>query len=214
MDAMWAGVVGALVVAAPAAWTRLASRGRVFGADDIAAVPGAPVALVLGAGVGPDGRPSAFLRGRLDVARDLYRAGRVDVLLVSGDNRTPDYDEPTAMRDYLLSQGVPAHHIVADRAGNDSYDSCARARRVFGVTRLLVVSQTYHLPRALAICRALGLDADGVGDHSVRRHARVWRAGVLREFPANVKAVADVVTRRDPVLGPRDSSVDDALRSR
>ncbi|WP_210424386.1 SanA/YdcF family protein [Gephyromycinifex aptenodytis] len=190
-------------------WVHLASRGQQMRATT---VPPRPVALVLGAGVQPDGKPTPFLAARLDVAADLWHRRKVQVILVSGDNRSTHYDEPTAMRRYLLSVGVPAESIVADYAGRDTYDSCARAQRIFGLQDLVVVSQTYHLPRALAICRSLGLDAIGVGDETMRAYApRVWDEGRLRERAAALKAAWDVFTRRDPVLGPPLSDVQDAL---
>lgn len=190
-------------------WVHLGSRGHVAQANTLEP---RPVALVLGAGVQPDGNPTPFLAARLDVAVDLWQRRKVAVVLVSGDNRLRTYDEPTAMRRYLLSAGVPADRIVADDAGRDTYDSCARARRIFGVDRLVVVSQNYHLPRALATCRALGMDAVGVGDETMRAYApRVWDEGRLRERLAAVKAVWDVGTARDPILGPPQTEVTDAL---
>ena len=174
---------------------RLLTRGRIVPPDRL---PPLPVALVLGAEVYADGRPSRFLRARLDVAADLYRRSRVGRILLSGDGQSPFYDETAGMRDYLLAVGVPAGHIVLDPSGFDTYDSCLRARDVFGLRRLVVVSQAYHLPRALAICRALGLDAWGVGDDSVRRNVTAWRASVGRELAANLKLVWDVATRRPP----------------
>ena len=173
-------------------------------------VPPAPVALVLGARVFPSGTPSPFLAARLDLAHRLYRDGKVRVVLVSGDNMAPEYNEPDAMRTYLIDAGMPPEAVVADYAGFDTYDSCARARRIFGVEQLVVVTQGYHLPRAVATCRALGVEATGVGDDSVR-HTRAWRHGAIRDQLACVKTVIDLVTGRDPVLGPRDTSVDDAL---
>ena len=169
------------------------------------------MALVLGAQVYPDGTPSSFLAGRLELARRLYAAGRVRVLLVSGDGRTTDYDEPAAMRAYLLATGVPATAIVTDNHGLDTYDSCVRAQRVFGVTTLTVVTQGYHLPRAVATARALGLAASGVGDDSVRRRLAWWR-GAARDQVACVKTLVDLFMRREPVLGPYDTRVDAALR--
>ena len=205
--------VGALallvaVAVGPWAWVSLASRGHVHTVDD---APSAPVALVLGAGLNPDGTPSAFLAGRLEAARALYASGRTRVILVSGDNRVADYDEPTAMRDWLAAHGVPADAVVRDFAGRDTYDSCTRAKRIFGVGEVLVVSQGYHLPRAVATCRAVGLAAEGVGDWTARVHPVQWTAGARREKIAAGKAVVDVVSGRDPVLGQVETSVQDAL---
>jgi len=205
------GLLAGAAVLGSVAWVRATAAGHTYGDDDLGAVPPAPVALVLGAQVYPSGRPSPFLAGRLDRAKELYDAGLVRVILVSGDNMAREYNEPDAMRSYLLAAGVPADKVVADYAGFDTYDSCARAQRIFGVERLVVVTQGYHLPRAVATCRALGLDADGVGDTSVSG-SEAWRRGALRDQLATVKTVFDVVSRRDPVLGPRETSVDRALQ--
>mgnify|MGYP003453223860 CR=1 FL=1 len=172
------------------------------------------VALVLGAGLNPDATPSPFLAGRLEVARALHESGRVQVLLVSGDNRVVNYDEPTTMRDWLVERGVPASDVVLDFAGRDTYHSCSRAKRIFGVEQVLVVSQGYHLPRAVTTCRAVGLDAQEVGDWTAERYAAVWASGERREKLAAIKAVLDMVTGRDPVLGPPETSVQEALAGR
>lgn len=201
--------LGTALIVTPAWYVRVVSDGRMTSVDE---VPALPVALVLGAEVYADGRPSRYLRARLDLARELFAAGKVEAILVSGDG-TRHYNETDGMRDYLIAHGVPAQRIATDHSGFDTYDSCVRARKVFGVTRAIVVSQTYHLPRALAICRAIGLDAWGVGDDSVRKNQEMWSYGTLRELGANLKMVWDLVSRRQPVLGPHDDSLDRALRS-
>ncbi len=203
-------VLAAAALGGSAVWVARGAEGHIRAPQE---VQFHDVALVLGAQVGPDGRPSSFLAARLDLAYDLYRAGVVRVLLVSGGGPGPaaGTDEPAAMRDYLLRRGVPAERIVLDPLGRDTYHSCARAHRVFGVDRLVVLTQSYHLPRALAICRALGIEAVGVGDESARRQQNRWRAGRAREVFANVKALLDVTVRRDPQLGPPQSDVRDAL---
>ena len=204
-------VLGLLGVLLPWAWILIASVGRVHDAVDVAEAPKTPVALVLGAGL-QGGRPSPYLAARLDAAKELYDSGKVRVLLVSGDNRTHAYDEPTAMRDYLVAAGVPTRAIVLDFAGRDTYDSCQRAHRIFGVDEVTVISQSYHVGRAVALCRAAGMTTNGVGDTSMRdRFPREWWIGWTREKLANIKAVGDVVTGRDPVLGQPESSVQDAL---
>ncbi len=202
-----AGTIGA-AVAFSVGYVRGQAAGHRYAEAD---VPPAPVALVLGAQVYPDGTPSSFLAARLDLASRLYTAGRVRVLLLSGDGRAAEYDEPAAMRAYLLRAGVPAAVIVTDDYGLDTYDSCVRARRIFGVSALTVVTQSYHLPRAVGTARALGLVANGVGDDSVRRRLAWWR-GTARDQVACVKTLIDLCTRREPVLGPYDPRVDDALR--
>ncbi|GIF77250.1 membrane protein [Asanoa siamensis] len=208
-------VAVAFVVAVPAAvvgtgiWLRGAARGHVH---PLATVPAAPVALVLGAQVYPDGTPSPFLAARLDLARQLYDAGTVRAVLVSGDHREWHYDEPGAMSRWLVERGVPERKVVQDHAGFDTYDSCVRAKKIFGVDRMIVVTQQFHIDRAVALCRDAGIDAVGVGDETVKRFGRAWDYGAFREQLAGVKAAWDVVTGRDPVfLGPRETGVDDAL---
>ena len=173
-------------------------------------VPAAPVALVLGARVFPSGTPSPFLAARLDLAHRLYQAGKVRVVLVSGDNMAPEYNEPDAMRGYLIDAGMPAEAVVADYAGFDTYDSCARAKRIFGVAAagrghpgLSPAPSRGHLPGPRG-------GRDRRRRHRAAQH-RAWRRGAIRDQLACVKTVIDLVTGRDPVLGPRETSVDDAL---
>jgi vancomycin permeability regulator SanA len=196
-----------MLVAGSVGYVRLAAAGHLY-AEDV--VPGAPVALVLGAMVFPDGTPSPFLAARLDLAHRLYAAGKVRVVVVSGDNMAEEYNEPEAMRTYLINAGMPAEAVIADYAGFDTYDSCVRALRIFGVRKLIVVTQSYHLPRAVASCRALGIEATGVGDDSVR-HGVAWKRGAIRDQLACAKTVIDLITGRDPVLGPPETSVAEAL---
>jgi vancomycin permeability regulator SanA len=210
------GVVGALLASAAVVgsvwWVRDEAADHVYAEQD---VPAAPVALVLGAKVDPGGTPSPFLAARLDIARRLLVAGKVRVILVSGDNMHVDYDEPEAMRRWLVEHQVPDDQIVLDYAGFDTYDSCARAKRIFGVEQAIVVTQSFHIARAVTVCRRQGIDATGVGDDTVRIYTGPWRAGSIREHGACVKAVFDVVTGRDPVhLGPHETGVEDALRRR
>jgi vancomycin permeability regulator SanA len=204
-------VVGYLATAGSVLWLRAGASGHLYSAS---AVPAAPVALVLGAQVESDGSPSVFLTARLELARQLYQSGKVKVLLVSGDHMNWDYDEPDTMRTWLVAHGVPGRQIVPDYAGFDTYDSCSRAVRVFGVTRAIVVTQTYHLPRAVTLCRQLGLAADGVGDDTVAQFHGPWMASTTREYGASLKASLDVLSGRDPVfLGRHETGVEDALRN-
>ncbi|GAA2336728.1 SanA/YdcF family protein [Dactylosporangium salmoneum] len=190
-------------------WLRLEARGHVFGVGE---VPAAPVALVLGAQVYADGSPSPFLAARLEIARELYAAGKVRAILVSGDHGRWEYDEPTAMLRWLVEHDVPAAKVVRDYAGFDTYDSCARAVRVFGVRRAIVVTQEYHVRRAVALCRRVGLDADGVGDTTAARFREPWVTGAVREYGAADKAAYDVLSGRDPVfLGRHETGIEEAL---
>lgn len=190
-------------------WVRSIAQDHVYAVSD---APAAPVALVLGAKADDPVTPSAFLAARLEIARQLYVDGKVRAILVSGDHREWGYNEPGAMHRWLVEHGVPSSQIVLDHAGFDTYDSCARAQRVFGVSKLIIVTQSYHLDRAVAVCRELGLDTDGVGDDTVRVYEDLWFNSAVRERGAIVKAMIDVGSGRDPVfLGPREAGVDAAL---
>lgn len=165
-------------------------------------VPPAPAALVLGAGLNRDGTPGVVLRDRVDQAVELYNSGKVEKLLMSGDNTSPYYNEPGAMYYYALSLGVPGEDIVLDYAGRRTYDSCYRARAIFGLEKLVVVTQAYHLPRALFLCNTLGIDAYGVtADNSnyLRSRYTFWW---LREILASINAYWDVfISPPQPILG-------------
>ncbi|WUH93629.1 YdcF family protein [Streptomyces sp. NBC_00433] len=192
----------------PAVWVQLAGGGRV---RDLADVPAEPVGVVFGAGL-TDGRPSPYLAHRLDAAAALYRAGKVRVLLVTGDNSRTAYDEPGAMRTYLVAHGVPSGRVVVDDAGFDTWDSCSRAKRVFGVRRAILVSQGFHIRRAVALCEAAGLDVYGVGVSEP--HDVTWYAGGARELLAASKAALDAAVHPGPrFLGPADPHIPAALAS-
>ncbi|MEV8086100.1 SanA/YdcF family protein [Streptomyces nigra] len=190
----------------PATWTRLATDGRLRTAAD---VPRTDVAVVFGAGLW-DGEPSPYLAHRLDAAAKLYRAGRIEVVLVTGDNSRKDYDEPDAMRAYLVRHGVPDARIVSDYAGFDTWDSCVRARRIFGVDEAVLISQDFHIRRAVALCQEAGVTSYGVG--VAARHDVTWYYGGVRELFAAGKAALDAVAEPDPrFLGRRETGVADAL---
>jgi vancomycin permeability regulator SanA len=189
------GIAGLVAVVSSASFARLKAAGYIYAESD---VPSAPVALVLGAQVNPDGTPSAFLAARLDLAKRLFDAGLVETVIVSGDHVAPEFDEPLAMRNYLIKTGLPAEKVIADSGGFDTYESCLRARRIFNLSQLIIVTQSYHLVRAVATCRALGIDATGVGDDSARQHTMAWLRGAIRDQIACVKTVVDLVTRPEP----------------
>lgn len=193
----------------PATWLRLTTRDMGTRAGTLADAPSAPVALVFGAGLW-DGEPSPYLAHRLDTAAELYERGKVSAVLVTGDNSRRGYDEPNAMRHYLTGRGVPSRHIVADHAGFDTWDSCARARRVFGVGEALLVSQDFHIRRATALCAAAGIEAHAVPVPEPRD--ATWYASSLRELPGAAKALYESVLTPDPYfLGPRENGVHRAL---
>jgi len=154
----WLSGLGA-VIGGTSCYVRARYAERIFGASQ---VPSAPVALVFGAGLAHNGRPSAMLAERLDMAVELYRIGKVEKLLVSGDNSIRAHDETQAMSRYAILHGVPPDAVARDFAGFSTYDSCYRAQEVFGVRRAVLVTQGFHLPRALFIANSLGMEANGV----------------------------------------------------
>jgi SanA protein len=188
-------VCGLLAVAVPNLIVWLGGRTPVT--TDTAQVPHAQAALVLGAQVYRDGRPSIMLRDRVDAAAELYRAGRVDMLLLSGDHSRVDYDEVGTMRGLLLAQGIPARDIFTDHAGFDTWDSAQRAKRVFDVSTAVVVTQRFHMARALYDARRAGLKVTGYAADR-RDYGSIMGKLRLREAAARVKTLGDVVTGADP----------------
>ena len=202
----WAGrlapLAGLGLVFGLLAWTMwtftLRYQSRIYDAADV--VPQRPVALVFGAGYWPDGTPSDIMKDRVPAAVELYQAGRVRKVLFSGDNRFLDYNEPEKMQQYAETLGLPAEAIVLDYAGRRTYDTCYRARAIFGLQGAVLITQRYHLPRALYTCHGLGLDV--VGYAADRRPYVNIRPYWAREIPALWLSWWDLWIRRPiPVLG-------------
>jgi SanA protein len=192
-------VLGFLILVISRQTIRLYSRSKIFSSDDI---PARAVAIVFGAGLKRDGTATAVLQDRVQAAANLYFAGKVKKLLMSGDNRFVDYNEPAVMGALALSLGVPQEAIVLDYAGRRTYDTCYRAKAIFGVTEAVLVTQAFHLPRALYLCNHLGIDSIGVNaDLRIYRKSSllVWNA---RELLATFAALWDVnIGHPIPVLG-------------
>lgn len=173
--------------------------------------PAMPVAIVFGAGLWRDGTPTTVLRDRISIAAELFFSGKVQKILMSGDNSNLDYNEPGAMRDYALSLGLPDTAIVLDYAGRRTYDTCYRARAIFGLHNVILVTQSFHMPRALYTCNTLGLKAVGVpsDQHEYRLVSSLyWN---LRELPATLTALMEVhITRPVPILGQFEPIFPDA----
>jgi SanA protein len=183
------------VVAVPNAVVWLGGHSPVT--SDPSKVPHAQAALVLGAQVRPNGQPSAMLADRIRAAEDLYRAGRVDKLLLSGDHGRVGYDEPGTMRRVMLADGIPARDIFTDHAGFDTWDSAQRAKRVFDVSTAVVVTQGFHMARALFDARRAGLKVTGFNADR-RDYGPILRKLELREAAARVKAVGEAVVGAGP----------------
>jgi vancomycin permeability regulator SanA len=199
-------MAGCVLALLPSTWLYVSTADRLRTTAD---APRTEVAVVFGAGLW-NGEPSPYLAHRLDAAAELYRAGRIEVVLVTGDNSREDYDEPDAMRAYLTRHGVPDARIVSDYAGFDTWDSCVRAKKIFGVDEAVLISQDFHIRRAVALCREAGVASYGVGVPAKRD--ATWYYGGVREVFASGKAALDAVFEPDPrFLGPQEAGVERAL---
>ncbi len=161
---------------------------------DIAEVPSAQVALIPGAPLLATGVLSSIFIDRIEKAVALYQAGKVQKILVSGDNSTVSHNEVNPARTYLIKRGIPAEDIFLDHAGFDTYSSMYRARHIFGVSSLVVSTQSFHLPRAVFIARNLGIEAYGVSADE----GRILFRNYAREILANEKAVLELLFRVQP----------------
>jgi len=192
-------MLGLLVFFLPRIVTSIYAAFQTYSPED---VPPDRVAIVFGAGLRRDGTPTAVLRDRVQTAVQLYFNGKVEKLLMSGDNRVANYNEPESMRQYARQLGVPDEAIVLDYAGRRTYDTCYRAKSIFGVESAILVTQKFHMSRALFTCNALGLKSVGVeadNYYYLRRSRLYWN---LREQFATVGAFWDVYFKRPlPVLG-------------
>lgn len=150
-------------------------------------VPHQRVGIVLGAGVNGEGKPYKELKARLDVAADAYHDGKVDKLIMSGDNRFENYNEPDAMLRYMITERqIPLEDLQPDYAGRSTYESCERASKIFGLKQVTIFSARSHLPRAIYLCRQFGIDAYGVGANLEANNS------TRREALARVKALYNV----------------------
>jgi len=165
-------------------------RERKLICANAAEAPARPVAIVFGAA-------GSILEDRVTTGVELYKADKVQKLLMTGDNSRNDYNEPEAMREQALAEGVPASAIVCDYAGFRTYDSLYRAHAIFGVTSALLVTQRYHLPRALYIAHHLGIEAVGV-DAAKRQYIGQWSFDLREVAAVEVAWVQATITRPHP----------------
>lgn len=190
----------AAIAAFPFVWRSAVTQiyGRQIYAP--ADVPAERIAIVYGAAVYGNGRLSAVVHDRMETAIALYESGQVQKLLISGDNQDPSYNEPGAMMAYAIQRGIPPEDIQPDYAGLRTYDTCYRAKHIFQVESAVLITQDFHLPRALFTCSALGIEVVGVAaDRQPYRAARWFET---RETAATLVALWDVIRRGTPaVLG-------------
>lgn len=205
-------VVALIVVGVPAAinaWVCGNTRGsfeQVSQAQAEAGTFNADAIVVLGAGINWDGSPSAILKDRLDTANSLYRAGVAPKIIMSGDNSDSSYNEVMAMTKYAKANGVPASDIFCDHAGLSTYDSMYRLKNVFSVQRCVIVTQEYHLYRAVYDARGFGIDARGVPcDASDYANMDSYEQ---REFLARIKDFFGIITKMEPQTKSEPVSLD------
>ena len=191
-------VLLAILGTVPRELTRLYADTRLFDPDNS---PSGRIAIVFGAGLYRDGSPTPVLRDRVATAVDLYKLGKVEKLLMSG-NVSRGHNEPGAMRSYALGLGIPEQDIILDNAGLRTYDTCYRARDIFGLDSAILVTQAFHLPRAIYTCNLLGVSAIGVSA-DLRQYRRAsqtfWN---MRETVATAVALWEIhLSQPKPILG-------------
>lgn len=175
------------------------NQSRKFIYNSLKNIPNCNVALVLGAKIDKNGNPSTLLADRIGTASELYKLGKVKKLLLSGDNRFSNYNEPEKMRDYAMKLGVPGKDIVLDYAGRRTYDSIYRAKHIFGQSQIIIVSQKFHLERAIFLSKHIGISAFGA-NADVLFHKN--NKAEIREFPACLSAFLDVyILSPKPITG-------------
>jgi SanA protein len=195
-----AGSAAILVaIAAANAYVLLSTAGE--STDRIADVPHTEVAIVPGAGVQPNGEMSLMLADRVRRAAELWRAGKVDKILVSGDHHTWAYDEPDTMRKALVRDGVPGRDVFEDHAGFDTWATMVRARGIFGIHRAVIVTQGFHMPRALYLADAAGIDATGL-TADLHPYGIQGAKSDVREVFSRVKSIADTALDTPAMGGP------------
>lgn len=189
----------ALAVALANAYVLLSVEGEAT--SDVAEVPHAQVAIVPGALVQPNGKMSTMLADRVEGAWRLWKAGKVDKILVSGDHHTWAYDEPDTMRKALVADGVPPEDVFEDHAGLDTWATMVRAKGIFDVKSAVVVTQGFHMSRALFLADEAGIEATGLVSDLHPYGFQGEKSGV-REVLSRVKAIADVTLDTPAMAGP------------
>ena len=171
-----------------------------FVSYNITDVPEAKTALLLGTGkVLSNGMPNAYFDNRIKAATDLYKSGKIQYIIVSGDNSTKDYNEPEDMQLALVQQGIPQDKIILDHAGFRTLDSVVRAKDIFGQTKLIIISQKFHNERAVFLARKNGMDAFGYNAGDVNKYAGLKTN--LREYFAKAKVYWDLLLGVEPKFG-------------
>jgi len=187
-----------IIVFMPFGWRMLVHKQTSAMIYDVHNAPWRPVAVVYGAAIFRGNRLSSILRDRMDTAIHLYENEVVAAILVSGDRQDDSYDEARAMADYARAHGVPEDDIIIDQAGKRTYDTCYRARNTFNLESAILVTQEFHLPRALFTCKQIGLESIGVvADRRTYRGSNWYN---FRETAATMIALYDIIRQTPPTF--------------
>ena len=193
---LWLCVACLALMATCAIAVRATAHGRTY--DNVDAIPHNRVGLLLGTNsVTPRGTHNFYYTHRIIAAAQLFNAGKIDYILISGDNHSKDYDEPSMMRDSLLLHGVPVERIVLDYAGFRTLDSVVRAKEVFGQNTFTIISQKFHNERALVQARHYGIDAIAYNADDIIM-GYPWLKVQCSERLARVKLYLDLFTGKQP----------------
>lgn len=193
----------ALIVLGIEAIFQRQTQGLIY--TNISNLPPTETAIILGASVHSNGKLSPILKDRVDTAIKLYAENKVENFLVTGDHRSEDYNEVTAMANYLVENGIEEEKIIADPAGLDTYDSMYRAGKIFDIKSAVVITQEFHLPRALFIAKNLGLDYRGFV--AIQKVYKTENKLIHREKLANIKALWEVLLKKEPTSLEKKPSI-------
>jgi SanA protein len=193
------GITSVVLFSLPRIISLLIANPKIY---DMESLPPKKIAIIFGAGITKDGRPTAVLKDRVMAGVELYQAGKIQYFLMSGDNRFENYNEPLAMKLYAMELGIPEEIIFMDFAGRRTYDTCYRAKFIFGINEAVLITQRFHLPRAIFLAQSFDMDVVGYPSdiRTYRKSTKLfWH---IREMPAVFTAFVDVYLRKPlPVLG-------------
>ena len=199
-------IAGIVAVAGINIFVMATTSGRMLSVEEASNKEDVDCIIVLGAAVKPDGSPSLMLRDRLEKAAELYEAGVSDKIIVSGDHREDDYDEVNTMKQFLIDAGIPSEAIFMDHGGLSTYDTMYRAVNIFGVKKAVVVTQKYHMYRALYVAKSLGIDVYGVNANEVDYNGQTKRD--IREVLARIKDVGWTILKPESEVGGEQISLE------
>jgi vancomycin permeability regulator SanA len=195
-------IAGIILLWAPSVYTNLSTKSKRYDLTktSVQNIPKMKVAIVPGAGVLPSGKPTPYLQNRIATSVKLYKEHRVQKIIMSGDNSTKKYNEPKVMKDVAVKLGVKSDDVVIDYAGFSTYDTCYRARHIFNIGEATIITQGYHLPRAVKTCNGLGINTIGVSALKSGRDFTV--SYIAREWLSTDKALLQIIIKPNPtVLG-------------